>query len=165
MLVSESDYTLELQSEYTLCLNPSRRCARIRVHHTFDWIRVQIVLESEFVLDIHHYSLLYTPFWPSKPSACVRVNHTSERENLFLPFYPYPLQKKCVVSCSLEAFWFCYSVLKSPEKNIQQKGKNEKKEAKKARGNIEGVCVCFLFFCAVVLCDYLGVQARVFGTI
>jgi hypothetical protein len=36
-----------------------------------------------------------------------------------------------VASCSLEAFWFYYSVLKSPEKNIKNsKKKKKKKEAK-----------------------------------
>jgi hypothetical protein len=35
------------------------------------------VLESESVFDIHHYSLLYKPCWPSKPFACARVDHTS----------------------------------------------------------------------------------------
>jgi hypothetical protein len=73
-----------------------------------------------------------------------------------------------VASCSLETFWFYYSVLKSPEKiyKKQQKEKKEtKKRQKKARDNIEGaLCVCF-FFCAVVLCDYLGVQAHVSSTI
>jgi Trk-type K+ transport system membrane component len=69
-----------------------------------------------------------------------------------------------VASCSLKAFWFFYSVLKSPEKNIkkQQKQKNKNKRQKIARDNIEGALfVFFLFFCAVVLCDYLGIQARV----
>jgi hypothetical protein len=75
-----------------------------------------------------------------------------------------------VVSCSLEAFWFCYSILKSPEKkskkNIQQKKRNKKRGKKKQEDNTEGaLCVCFLFFCAVVLCDYLGVQAPVSSTV
>jgi hypothetical protein len=48
-----------------------------------------------------------------------------------------------VASCSLEAFWFCYSVLKSPEK-IYKNSKN-KKEAKQARDNIEGVLCVFSF--------------------
>jgi hypothetical protein len=39
-----------------------------------------------------------------------------------------------------------------------QKEKKQKKRQKNARDNIEGaLCVFFLFFCAVVLCDYLGV--------
>jgi hypothetical protein len=89
----------------------------------------------------------------------------------FFTVLPLPSPEKvCVASCSLEAFWFCYSVLKSPEKNIKnrkKKRKKQKKEAKKARDNIEGgLCVCvFLFFCAVVLCGYLGVQARVCSTV
>jgi hypothetical protein len=58
------------------------------------------------VLDIHHYSLLCTPCWPSKPYACVRVDHTSERVRERVSFFtglPLPsLEKVCVVSCSLE---------------------------------------------------------------
>jgi hypothetical protein len=48
-----------------------------------------------------------------------------------------------------------------PWKNIkkqQKEKKRNKKRVKKARDNIEGtLCVFFLFFCVVVLCDYLGV--------
>jgi hypothetical protein len=44
--------------------------------------------------------------------------------------------------------------------------KRNKKEAKKARRqHRRGFFVCFLFFCAAVLCDYLGVQARVSSTV
>jgi hypothetical protein len=74
-----------------------------------------------------------------------------------------------VVSCSLEAFWFCYSIWKSPEKNQKKytaKKRNKKRGKKKQEDNTEGaLCVCFLFFCAVVLCDYLGVQAPVSSTV
>jgi hypothetical protein len=103
------------------------------------------------VLDIHHYSLLYTPCWPSKLSACVRGDHTfeRERESIFFTVLPLPSQEKvCVVSCSLEAFWFCYSSLKSPEKNkkIQQKKRQKKQD------NIEGtLCVCFFLLCGGAL--------------
>jgi hypothetical protein len=58
-----------------------------------------------------------------------------------------------VVSCSLEAFWFCYSVLKSPEKNQKNTAKKEtKKEAKKQENNIEGaLCVFSFLLCGVAL--------------
>jgi len=64
------------------------------------------VLESESVLDIDHYSLLYKLCWPSTPCTCVRVDHTSERERereyLFFTDLPLPSREKvCVVSCSL----------------------------------------------------------------
>jgi hypothetical protein len=58
-----------------------------------------------------------------------------EREGIFFTILPLPSPEKvCVVSCSLEAFWFCYSGLKSPgkTKKIQQQ-KETKKEAKKAK--------------------------------
>jgi hypothetical protein len=184
VLVSKSDYTLVLQSEseYTLCLNPSRHCVWIRVQHTFDWIRVHIVLESEPVLDIHHYSLLYTPCWsisyfrvwldlvlqskynfclspsrpllpqfeytfcltPSKPSACVRGDHTS-----ILPL-PSP-EKVCVLSCSLEAFWSCYSVLMFHWKKLSKKSCSKKKW-KKQQQRRGSVCVFFSFvrWCFVI---------------
>jgi ABC-type Fe3+ transport system permease subunit len=74
----------------------------------------------------------------------------------------------CVACCSLEAFWFCYQVLKSPEKNkktANRKKETKKRQKKRARDNIEGAfCVFFLFFCAVVLCDYFGVHACVSST-
>jgi hypothetical protein len=110
------------------------------------------------VLDIHNYSLLYTPCWPSKSSGCVRVDHTSERErdkkvcqDLFFTILPLPsLKKVCVVSYSLEAFWFCYLVLKSPEKISKNTAKREKKKQKRGKKAIRqhrrgGVCVFFSF--------------------
>jgi hypothetical protein len=51
--------------------------------------------------------------------------------------------------------------LKSLEKISKNTAKKEtKKRQKKQEDNIEEA-MCFLFFCAVVVCDYLGVQARV----
>jgi hypothetical protein len=64
-----------------------------------------------------------------------------------------------VASYSLEAFWFCYSVLKSPKniKKIVAKRRKKQKE-KKSSNNKEGaLCLCFLFVSVVVLCDYLCV--------
>jgi hypothetical protein len=54
----------------------------------------------------------------------------------------------CVVSCSLDAFWFCYSVLKSPDKKIkkiQQKETKKKEAQKKQEDNIEGALCVFSF--------------------
>jgi hypothetical protein len=42
--------------------------------------------------------------------------------------------------------------------------KKIEKETKKATTK-KGLCVCFIFFCAVVLCDYLCVQAHVSSTV
>jgi hypothetical protein len=120
--VLESEYTtLVIGSEYTLFMNP------------------------ESVLDIHHYSLLYIPCWPNKPSTCVRVDHTSERERegIFFTILPLPSPKNvCLVSCSLETFWVCYLILKCPEKNIK---KYSKKRNKKTRDDIEGALCVFSF--------------------
>jgi hypothetical protein len=94
------------------------------------------VLESESVLDIHHYSLLYKPCWLSRPSICARVDHTSERAReldytLFLPFYPYPLQKSVcgkLLITSSSVLLFSFEV---PWKNIKKNSKKKKKETKK----------------------------------
>jgi hypothetical protein len=42
------------------------------------------------------------------------------------------------------------------QKKVATKQKRNKKEQKKATTK-KGLCVCFPFFCAVVLCDYLCV--------
>jgi hypothetical protein len=73
------------------------------------------------------------------------------------------LEKVCVASCSLEAFWFCYSVLKSPEK-IYKKQQNEKKkqkkrQKKKARDNIGGA-LCVFFFSFVQWCFVITLVYR-----
>jgi hypothetical protein len=62
-----------------------------------------------------------------------------------------------VVSCSLEAFWSCYSILKFPLNIYIYIYKLHKKQAIIKKG----FYVCFLFVSVVVLCDYLCVQARV----
>jgi Na+/H+ antiporter NhaD/arsenite permease-like protein len=48
------------------------------------------------------------------------------------------------------------------KKNNKKKvaAKKKQKQTKKATTK-KALCVCFLFLCAVVLCDYLCVQARV----
>jgi hypothetical protein len=43
-------------------------------------------------------------------------------------------------------------------KKVAAKEKKKAKRTKKATPK-KGLCVCFSFFCAVVLCDYLCVQA------
>jgi hypothetical protein len=49
---------------------------------------------------------------------------------------------------------------KLSEKVAAKKNRKKQKEQKKATTK-KGLCVCFPFFCAVVLCDYLCVQARI----
>jgi hypothetical protein len=54
-----------------------------------------------------------------------------------------------------------------PQKKNQKKvakKKRKEKNTKKATTK-KGLCVCFPFFCVVVLCDYLCVQARVSSTV
>jgi nicotinamide riboside transporter PnuC len=73
-----------------------------------------------------------------------------------------------VVTCSLEAF--CLVLLFSFEvalKKYQKKSCSKKieKEIKKQATTKKWLCVCFLFVFAVVLCDYLCVQAHVSSTV
>jgi hypothetical protein len=135
------------------------------------------VLESESVLDIHHYSLLYKPCWPCKPFASARVDHTSERErellykpkDLFLLFYPHPLRKSVcgqLLIRNILVLLFSFEVpLKISKKKLQQKEEKNRKKKKKQAATKKGLCVCFLFISAVVLCDYLCVQAHVSSTV
>jgi hypothetical protein len=62
-----------------------------------------------------------------------------------------------VVSCSLEAFWSCYSILKFPwkkiiKKKLQQKKEKKQKEQKKQQQRRGFVCVflSFVWWCFVI---------------
>jgi hypothetical protein len=58
------------------------------------------------------------------------------------------VEKVCVVSFSLEAFWSCYSVLKFPLKKIIKKSCSKKKEKSKKKqksNNKEGALCVFSF--------------------
>jgi hypothetical protein len=58
-------------------------------------------------------------------SACVQVD-------LFFTILPLPSPEKVCVPCrSLEAFWFCYSILKFPEKISKKYRKKKKKKQEK----------------------------------
>jgi hypothetical protein len=50
--------------------------------------------------------------------------------------------------------------MKKISKKVAAKKKEKSKKNKKATTKKE-ICVCFSFFCVVVLCDYLCVQARI----
>jgi hypothetical protein len=137
MLQSEYNFCLSLsrplllQSEYNFCLSPSR----------------PLLPQSE-------YTFCLTP---SKPSACVqgdhscvRGDHTSERER--------ERGSVCVVRCSLEASWSCYSILKFPwNKNYQkkvaakkkEKSKNNQKKQQQRRGFV-CVFLSFVWWCFVI---------------
>jgi hypothetical protein len=54
--------------------------------------------------------------------------------------------------------------LKKLSKKVAAKKKKKVKRTKKATTK-KGLCVCFPFICAVELCDYLCVQARVSSTV
>jgi hypothetical protein len=54
--------------------------------------------------------------------------------------------------------------LKKLSKKVAAKKGKKQKEQKKATTK-KGLCVCFPFFCVVVLCDYLCVQARISSTV
>jgi hypothetical protein len=125
-----------LQSKYNFCLSLSRPLL-LQFEYNFCLSPSRILLpQSECTFCLN----------PSRPYILPR-----ERE------------RERVVSCSLEAFWSCYSILKFPwkkiiKKKLQQKKRKKAKRTKKATTK-KGLCVCFPFFCVVVLCDYLCVQA------
>jgi hypothetical protein len=50
------------------------------------------------------------------------------------------------------------------QKKVAAKKKKKAKRTKKATTK-KGLCVCFPFFCVVVLCNYICVQARVSSTV
>jgi nonstructural protein NSm len=74
---------------------------------------------------------------------------------------------------SILVLLFDFEVPLKQKKNYQKKKvaakkkkiEKEKETKKKEATTKKGLCVCFLFFCAVVLCDYLCVQARVSSTV
>jgi hypothetical protein len=93
---------LVLQSEYNFCLSLSRPLLLL-YEYNFHLSLSRILLtqsECTFCLNL------------SRPYILLRER---EIEYLFFTILPLPSPKKvCVVSCSLEAFWSCYSVLKFP---------------------------------------------------
>jgi hypothetical protein len=107
------------------------------------------VLESEYMTLLigSEYILFLNPsLWLTYTTTRCYI-HLVGRVNFLLVFKNIILlEKVCVVSCSLEAFWFCYSVLKSPGKIIKKiYSKKNKKEAKKQEGSIEGALCMFSF--------------------
>jgi hypothetical protein len=67
---------------------------------------------------------------------------------------PQPTPEKvCVVSCSLEAFWSCYSILKFPRKKIKKKlqKRKEKKKYKKSNNKEGALCVFSFLLCGGAL--------------
>jgi hypothetical protein len=75
-------------------------------------------------------------------------------------------ERVCVCVCgqlsirSILVLLFSFEV---PLKKIIKK-KLQQKETKKATTK-KGLCVCFIFLCAVVFCDYLCVQSHVSSTV
>jgi hypothetical protein len=67
---------------------------------------------------------------------------------------------------SILVLQFNFEVLlkKNYQKKLQQKKRKKAKRTKKTTTK-KGLYVCFPFFCVVVLCDYLHVQARVSTTV
>jgi hypothetical protein len=95
------------------------------------------VLESEYMTLLigSEYILFLNPsLWLTYTTTRCYI-HLVGRVNFLLVFKNIILlEKVCVVSCSLEAFWFCYSVLKSPGKIIKKiYSKKKQKRGKKAR--------------------------------
>jgi hypothetical protein len=66
---------------------------------------------------------------------------------------------------SILVLLFSIEVPEKISKKYSKKKKRNKKGGKKQETTYKGLCMCFIFFCAVVLCDYLGVQAHVSSTV
>jgi hypothetical protein len=85
-----------------------------------------------------------------------------ERESIFFYHFTPTLFGKSVCGqlliTSLLVLLSSFEVLKKKSKKKKQQ-KNKKKE--KIETTKKGLCVCFLSFCVVVLCDCLCVDARV----
>jgi hypothetical protein len=135
-----------LQSEYNFCLSPSRP-----------------------LLPQFEYTFCLTP---SKPSACVRGDHTHERGDHTYERererFTTTLSRKSVCGRllirSILVLLFSFEVPLKKKLSKKSCSKIKEKRNKKATTK-KGLCVCFLFFCAVVLCDYLCVQAHVSSTV
>jgi hypothetical protein len=84
---------------------------------------------------------------PSKPSACVQGDHSSERER----------ESACgqLLIRSILVLLFSFEV--PQKKNLSKKKLQKKAKRNKKSNNKEGALCVFLFLCAVVLCDYLYV--------
>jgi hypothetical protein len=140
-----------LQSEYNFCLSPSR----------------PLLLQSEYNFCLSPSRILLPQ---SECTFCLNPSRPYILPSrIFTVLSLLSLEKMCVVSCSLEAFWSYYSILKFPWKKIIKKSCSKKKRKKQKEPKKEttkkGLCVCFPFFCVVVLCDYLCVQAHVPSTV
>jgi hypothetical protein len=125
-----------LQSEYNLCLSPSR----------------PLLLQSE-------YNFCLSPSRPLLPQCEYTFCLNSSRPYIL----PREIESVCVCGQllirSILVLLFNFEV---PLKNYQKKvaAKKIEKRTKKATTK-KGLCVYFPFFCAMVLCDYLCVQAHV----
>jgi hypothetical protein len=51
-----------------------------------------------------------------------------------------------VVSCSLEEFWSCYSILKFPRKKLSKKSCSKKKEKEMKKSNNKEGALCVFSF-------------------
>jgi hypothetical protein len=128
-----------LQSEYNLCLSPSR----------------PLLPQSEYTFCLN----------PSRPY----FRGEREGEYLFYRFTPTLSRKSVCGQLLIRSILFGPAIqfLCCPEK-ISKKSCSKKKiqwKRKKRSNNKKGLCVRFLFVSAVVLCDYLCVQARVSSTV
>jgi hypothetical protein len=102
-----------LQSEYNFCLSPSRPLL-LQFEYNFCLSPSRILLpQSECTFYLN----------PSRPYILP--------SRIFTVLSLLSLEKMCVVSCSLEAFWSYYSILKFPWKKIIKKSCSKKKEKSK----------------------------------
>jgi uncharacterized membrane protein len=99
-----------------------------------------------------------------------RVDHTYflvDHTYSFFTVLPLPSPEKvCVVKLLIRSILVLLFNFEVPLKKISKKvaAKKKQKQQKKATAK-KRLCVCFPFFCVVVLCDYLCVQDHVSSTV
>jgi hypothetical protein len=140
-----------LQSEYNFCLSPSRPLL-LQSEYNFCLSLSRILLpQSECTFCLN----------PSRPYILLR-----ERESFFT-ISPLPSPEKVcgqLLIRSILVLLFSFEVPWTKKLSKKSCSKKKEKEMKKATTKKE-LCVCFLFLCAVVLYDYLCVQAHVSSTV
>jgi hypothetical protein len=114
------------------------------------------------MLDIHHYSLLYTPCWPSKLFASAQGDHTSERERVscFYHFTPTISRKSVCGKFLITSILVLLFSLEVPWKKYQKNtAKNKKERGKKTRRQHRRGVVC-VFFSFVRRCFVITLVSR-----
>jgi hypothetical protein len=134
-----------LRSEYNFCLSPNR----------------PLLLQSEYNFSLSPSMILLPQTectFSLNPSRPYRLSTERERVSFFT-ILPLPSPGLCGQLLIRRILVLQFNFEVPQEKNIKKKLQQKKsKKNKKQATTKKGLCVCFPFFCVVVLCDYLCVQ-------